>query len=52
MPDYVYLLENRLSPVQQNALAKVREVARAHRMNVFLTGGAVRDLTTGFPGLG
>ena len=49
MPDYVYLLENRLSPVQQNALAKVREVARAHGMNVFLTGGAVRDLTTGFP---
>ncbi|MBB6146536.1 tRNA nucleotidyltransferase/poly(A) polymerase [Silvibacterium bohemicum] len=49
MPDYVYLLENRLSPVQQNALKQVRDVVRAHGINVFLTGGAVRDLTTGFP---
>jgi tRNA nucleotidyltransferase (CCA-adding enzyme) len=49
MPDYVYLLENRLSPAQQNSLLKVRDVAREHGMNVFLTGGAVRDLTTGSP---
>jgi tRNA nucleotidyltransferase (CCA-adding enzyme) len=49
MPDYVYLLENRLSPAQQNALKQVRDVVRDHGMNVFLTGGAVRDLTTGFP---
>ena len=49
MPDYVYLLENRLSPVQQNALTQVRNAARDHGMTVFLTGGAVRDLTTGFP---
>src|ERR1700742_5209370 len=49
MPDYVYLLENRLSPAQQNALQQVRDAARDHGMTVFLTGGAVRDLTTGFP---
>ena len=49
MPDYVYLLENRLSPAQRNALAQVRHAAREHGMTVFLTGGAVRDLTTGFP---
>jgi len=49
MPDYVYLLENRLSPTQQYSLTKVRDVARAHGMNVFLSGGAVRDLTTGSP---
>jgi tRNA nucleotidyltransferase (CCA-adding enzyme) len=49
MPDYVYLLENRLSPAQQNALKQVRDIVRDHGMNVFLTGGAVRDLTTGFP---
>jgi tRNA nucleotidyltransferase (CCA-adding enzyme) len=49
MPDYVYLLEKRLSPAQQNSLLKVRDVAREHGMNVFLTGGAVRDLTTGSP---
>ncbi|GGH11960.1 CCA tRNA nucleotidyltransferase [Silvibacterium dinghuense] len=49
MPDYVYLLENRLSLAQRNSLTTVRDVARAHGMNVFLAGGAVRDLTTGFP---
>src|SRR5271168_721553 len=49
MPDYVYLLENRLSSAQQNALTQVRNAARDHGMTVFLTGGAVRDLTTGFP---
>src|SRR5580704_4619913 len=49
MPDYVYLLENRLSSAQQDALTQVRNAARDHGMTVFLTGGAVRDLTTGFP---
>jgi tRNA nucleotidyltransferase (CCA-adding enzyme) len=49
MPDYVYLLENRLSPAQKNVLTQVRNAARDHGMTVFLTGGAVRDLTTGFP---
>lgn len=49
MPDYVYLLQNRLSPAQQNALTQVRDAARAHGMTVFLTGGAVRDLATGLP---
>ena len=49
MPDYVYLLQSRLSPAQQNALTQVRDAARSHGMTVFLTGGAVRDLSTGFP---
>jgi tRNA nucleotidyltransferase (CCA-adding enzyme) len=49
MPDYIYLLENRLSPVQQNALRQVRDAARNAGMTVFLAGGAVRDLTSGFP---
>lgn len=47
MADYIYLLENRLSSGQQLALQKVRDVARAKGLNIFLTGGAVRDLTTG-----
>ena len=47
MPEYTYLLETRLSPAQQNALAQVRGAARAAGMTVFLAGGAVRDLTTG-----
>jgi tRNA nucleotidyltransferase (CCA-adding enzyme) len=49
MPDYIYLLESRLSPAQQNALTQVRHAARAHGMTVFLTGGAVRDLASGLP---
>jgi tRNA nucleotidyltransferase (CCA-adding enzyme) len=49
MPDYIYLLESRLSPAQQNALTHVRHAARTHGMTVFLTGGAVRDLSTGLP---
>jgi tRNA nucleotidyltransferase (CCA-adding enzyme) len=49
MPDYIYLLENRLSAVQQNALRTVRDLAREAQMTVFLTGDAVRDLTCGNP---
>src|SRR5271170_2745050 len=49
MPDYVYLLANRLSPAQQNALTQVRNAARDQGLTVYLTGGAVRDLATGFP---
>ncbi len=49
MADYIYLLENRLSPAQQAAVQQVREVARAKGLTVFLVGGAVRDLTSGSP---
>lgn len=48
MPDFIYLMETRLSPDQQRALALVTDVARAHDMNVFLAGGAVRDIISGF----
>ncbi len=47
MPDYIYLLENRLSADQQNALRQISQAAREAGMNVFLVGGAVRDLTSG-----
>ncbi|MGD0630052.1 MAG: CCA tRNA nucleotidyltransferase [Terracidiphilus sp.] len=47
MPDYIYLLENRLSGDQQNALRQLREAAREAGMILFLTGDAVRDLTSG-----
>ncbi len=49
MADYIYLLENRLSPAQRSALRTVREVARTKALTVFLVGGAVRDLTSGSP---
>ncbi len=47
MPDYIYLLENRLSADQRHALAQLREVAREAGTILFLTGDAVRDLTSG-----
>ena len=49
MADYIYLLQTRLTPAQQKALATVRDVARARNLTVFLVGGAVRDLTSGAP---
>jgi tRNA nucleotidyltransferase/poly(A) polymerase len=47
MPDYIYLLENRLSGDQKNALRQMREAAREAGNILFLTGDAVRDLTSG-----
>ena len=47
MPDYIYLLENRLSADQQSALRHLRDAARKAEMILFLTGDAVRDLTSG-----
>jgi len=47
MPDYIYLLENRLSADQQHALRQLREATREAGMILFLTGDAVRDLTSG-----
>jgi tRNA nucleotidyltransferase (CCA-adding enzyme) len=49
MPDYIYLLKNRLSLHQRNALDQIRLAAREAGMTVFLVGGAVRDLTSGSP---
>src|ERR1700677_4302440 len=47
MPDYIYLLENRLSADQRHALAQLRSVTRDAGTILFLTGDAVRDLTSG-----
>jgi tRNA nucleotidyltransferase (CCA-adding enzyme) len=47
MADYIYLLENRLSADQRSALRHLRDAARDAEMILFLTGDAVRDLTSG-----
>src|ERR1700735_1549178 len=49
MPDYMYLLESRLSPEQRAVLERVQELSRSMDLNVYLTGGAVRDLISGQP---
>src|SRR5258708_28424309 len=48
MADCIYIMETRLTPDQQRAVALVTDVARAHQFNVYLTGGAVRDIISGF----
>jgi tRNA nucleotidyltransferase (CCA-adding enzyme) len=47
MPDYMFLLESRLSPEQRAAMLRIQELAAAMGYNVYLTGGTVRDLITG-----
>ncbi len=49
MADYIYAMETRFTPDQQKAVNLITDVARAHEMNIYLTGGALRDLITGFP---
>src|SRR6202795_2654470 len=49
MADYIYTLETRLSPDQQKAVTLVQDAAKAAGLNLYLTGGAIRDIVTGFP---
>ncbi|HEX7894524.1 MAG TPA: CCA tRNA nucleotidyltransferase [Terriglobales bacterium] len=49
MADYIYTMELRLTPSQQKGVILVQDIARNAGMNVYLTGGAVRDIITGFP---
>ena len=44
MADYIYTMEIRLTPDQQKGVNLVQDVARAAGMNIYLTGGAIRDL--------
>jgi tRNA nucleotidyltransferase (CCA-adding enzyme) len=47
MPDYMFLLESRLSPEQRAVMLRVQELSTAMGFNLYLTGGTVRDLITG-----
>ncbi|HEY4661154.1 MAG TPA: CCA tRNA nucleotidyltransferase, partial [Terriglobales bacterium] len=49
MADYIYTMELRLTPNQQKGVVRVQDIARNAGMNVYLTGGAVRDIISGFP---
>ncbi len=48
MADYIYTMELRLSPDQFKGASLVQDVARAAGMNLYLTGGAIRDIISGF----
>ena len=49
MSDYMFMLESHLSPEQNRIISLVQAVAEKVGRNVFLTGGAVRDMLAGFP---
>jgi len=49
MADYIYSMETRLTPDQQAGVNLVQEIARRAGLNLYLTGGTIRDLVTGFP---
>jgi tRNA nucleotidyltransferase (CCA-adding enzyme) len=48
MADYIYTMELRLTPDQLKGVTLVQEVVRAAGMNLYLTGGAIRDIISGF----
>jgi tRNA nucleotidyltransferase (CCA-adding enzyme) len=47
MPDYMFQLESRLSPEQRAAMVRIQELAAESEANVYLVGGAVRDVISG-----
>ncbi|MFQ5695968.1 MAG: hypothetical protein ACE5HB_08265, partial [Terriglobia bacterium] len=49
MPDYIFMLESRLAPEQLRALNRAQQEAQELSLNIYLVGGAVRDLMTGAP---
>jgi tRNA nucleotidyltransferase (CCA-adding enzyme) len=48
MADYIYSMEIRLTPDQQRGVTLVQDIARDAGMNIYLAGGAVRDIISGF----
>ena len=48
MSDYIYMLESHLSPDQNRVVEDVQAAAGAVGVNLFLTGGAMRDMIAGF----
>src|SRR5580704_2865786 len=49
MSDYMFKLESHLSTDQFLVVGQMQAVAAAAGVNLFLTGGAMRDMLGGFP---
>src|SRR5271168_3414976 len=48
MADYIYTMEIRLTPDQLKGVNLMQDVARAAGITLYLTGGAIRDIISGF----
>lgn len=49
MSDYMFMLDSHLSASQSKVSAAIREAGEQANVNLFLTGGAMRDMMGGFP---
>jgi tRNA nucleotidyltransferase/poly(A) polymerase len=49
MSDYMFMLESHLSQAQNFVIAEVQRQMARLQINVFLTGGALRDMLAGLP---
>ena len=49
MSDYIYSLESHLNASQNRIVAELQELATAANLNLYLAGGAMRDLLGGSP---
>src|SRR5438067_973687 len=48
MSDYLFMLENHLSTDQNRVVAEIQAAASLANFNLFLAGGAMRDMLGGF----
>ena len=49
MSDYMFMLESHLSSDQSRVVSEFQNAAAQANINIFLTGGAMRDMLGGFP---
>jgi tRNA nucleotidyltransferase (CCA-adding enzyme) len=49
MSDYMFMLESHLTPDQSQVADEIQAGAAEMNLNIFLTGGAMRDMLGGFP---
>src|SRR5262249_47916376 len=49
MSDYLFLMESRVSPELWKVINLVQATAASQEMNLYLAGGAIRDLIAGLP---
>src|ERR1700690_2035898 len=49
MSDYIFMLESHLSTEQFRVVGEMQSIAAQAGVNLFLTGGAMRDMLGGFP---